>query len=73
MGAMSDHTLRVVIDQIVQHATKRSIIDNEAGAGPSLTHPVNPKGAVLDRIMQGADARSPMIGLRHQKLEAQKI
>lgn len=68
---MTHHPLSSLIDQIVQNAEKRGAFDNLPGAGKPLVHPDDPQNAVLNRIMQEADAKSPVVILRRQILEAQ--
>ena len=65
------HPLSGLIDQIVQNAEKRGDFDNLPGAGQPLPHLDDPQNAVLNRMMQEADAKSPVVVLRRQILEAQ--
>ncbi|MGJ8621224.1 MAG: DUF1992 domain-containing protein [Yoonia sp.] len=67
------HPLSGLIDQIVQNAERRGDFDNLPGAGKPLAHLDDPQNAVLNRIMQEADAKSPVVVLRRQILEAQEI
>lgn len=66
------HPLSGLIDQIVQNAERRGDFDNLPGAGKPLAHLDDPQNAVLNRIMQEADAKSPVVVLRRQILEAQE-
>ena len=66
------HPLSGLIDQMVQNAEQRGDSDNLPGAGKPLAHLDNPQNAVLNRMMQEADAKSPVIVLRRQILEAQE-
>lgn len=66
------HPLSGLIDQIVQNAEKRGDFDNLPGAGKPLPHLDDPQNAVLNRMMQEADAKSPVVVLRRQILEAQE-
>lgn len=65
------HPLSSLIDQIVQNAERRGDFDNLPGAGKPLVHPDNPTDAVLNRLMAEADAKSPVVILRQQILQAQ--
>lgn len=65
------HPLSGLIDQIVQNAEKRGDFDNLHGAGKPLPHLDDPQNAVLNRMMQEADAKLPVVILRRQILEAQ--
>lgn len=65
------HPLSGLIDQIVQNAKKRGDFDNLHGAGKPLPHLDDPQNAVLNRMMQEADAKLPVVILRRQILEAQ--
>ena len=66
------HPLELLIDQIVQNAEKRGDFDDLPGAGKPLVHLDDPQNAVLNRMMQEADAKSPVVVLRRQILEAQE-
>ena len=66
------HPLDRLIDQIVQNAEKRGEFENLPGAGKPLEHLDDPQNAVLNRMMQEADAKSPVVVLRRQILEAQE-
>ena len=66
------HPLSGLIDQIVQNAEKRGDFDDLPGAGKPLAHLDDPQNAVLNRMMQEADAKSPVVVLRRQILEAQE-
>ncbi|WP_341366920.1 DUF1992 domain-containing protein [Yoonia sp. BS5-3] len=65
------HPLSHLIDQIVQDAEKRGDLDNLPGAGKPLPHLDDPQNAVLNRMMQEADAKSPVVILRQQILASQ--
>ena len=65
------HPLESLIDQIVQKAEKRGDFDNLAGAGKPLVHPDNPADAVLNRLMKEADAKSPVVVIKRQIVDAQ--
>ena len=65
------HPLSGLIDQIVQNAEKRGDFDNLHGAGKPLPHLDDPQNAILNRMMQEADAKSPVVILRRHILEAQ--
>lgn len=65
------HPLSGLIDQIVQNAEERGDFDNLRGAGKPLPHLDDPQNAVLNRMMREAGAKSPVIVLRRQILEAQ--
>jgi len=64
------HSLSCLIDQFVQNAEKRGAFDDLPGAGKPLAHPDDPQNAVLNRMMKEADAKSPVVILRRQILEA---
>lgn len=64
--------LSSLIDQIIQNAERRGDFDNLPGAGKPLPHLADPQNAVLNRMMQEADAKSPVVILRRQILEAQE-
>ncbi|WP_108813854.1 J-domain-containing protein [Loktanella sp. Alg231-35] len=66
-----DHPLRGLIDQIVENAERRGEFKDLPGAGKPLAHLDDPQNAVLHRMMQEADAKSPVVVLRRQILEAQ--
>ena len=66
------HPLDSLIDQIVGAAAKRGDFDDLPGAGKPLPPVENPQDAVLARIMQEADATSPVVVLRRQILAAQE-
>ena len=66
------HPLSGLIDQIVQNAEKRGDFDDLRGAGKPLAHLDDPQNAVLNRMMQEADATSPVVVLRRQILAAQE-
>jgi hypothetical protein len=66
------HPLSGLIDQIVQNAEKRGEFDDLPGAGKPLANLDHPQNAVLNRMMQEADAKSPVVILRRQILEAQE-
>ncbi|MEJ8561442.1 DUF1992 domain-containing protein [Yoonia sp. GPGPB17] len=65
------HPLSGLIDQIVQNAEKRGEFNDLPGAGKPLAHLDDPQNAVLNRMMQAADAKSPVVVLRRQIIEAQ--
>ena len=67
-----DHPLRGLIDQIVENAERRGDFKDLPGAGKPLAHLDDPQNAVLNRMMQEADAKSPVVVLRRQILEAQE-
>ena len=67
-----NHPLQSLIDQIVQNAERRGDFDDLPGAGKPLPHLDDPQNAVLNRMMQEADAKSPVVVLRRQILEAQE-
>lgn len=67
-----NHPLESLIDQIVQNAEKRGDFDNLPGAGKPLPRLDDPQNALLNRMMQEADAKSPVVVLRRQILEAQE-
>ena len=64
------HPLSSLIDQIVENAEKRGEFDDLPGAGKPLPHLDDPQNAVLNRMMKEADAKSPVVILRRQILEA---
>lgn len=66
------HPLSGLIDQIVENAERRGDFKDLPGAGKPLAHLDDPQNAVLNRIMQEADAKSPVVILRRQILEAQE-
>lgn len=66
------HPLSSLIDQIIQNAEKRGEFDDLPGAGKPLVHLDDPQNAVLARMMKEADAKSPVVILRRQILEAQE-
>ncbi len=66
------HPLSSLIDQIVQNAEKRGDFDDLPGAGKPLAHLDDPQNAVLNRMMQEADAKSPVVILRQQILASQE-
>ncbi|MEL6683680.1 MAG: DUF1992 domain-containing protein [Pseudomonadota bacterium] len=66
------HPLSGLIDQIVQNAEKRGEFDDLPGAGKPLAHLDDPQNAVLNRMMREADAKSPVVVLRQQILDAQE-
>ncbi len=66
------HPLSSLIDQIVQNAEKRGEFDDLPRAGNPLPHLDDPQNAVLNRMMQEADAKSPVVVLRRQILECQE-
>lgn len=66
------HPLESLIDQIVENAQKRGDFENLPGAGKPLAHLDDPQNAVLTRMMQEADAKSPVVVLRSQILDAQE-
>lgn len=67
-----NHPLSGLIDQIVQNAEKRGDLDDLPGAGKPLAQLDDPENAVLNHIMQEADAKSPVVVLRNQILAAQE-
>ncbi len=67
-----DHPLRGLIDQIVENAERRGDFKDLPGAGKPLAHLDDPQNAVLNRMMQEADAKSPVVVLRRQILDAQE-
>ena len=66
------HPLSGLIDQIVQNAEKRGDFDDLPGAGKPLAHLDDPQNAVLNRMMQEAEAKSPVVVLRRQIIAAQE-
>jgi len=66
------HPLELLIDQIVQNAEKRGDFDDLPGAGKPLAHLDDPQNAVLNRMMQEAEAKSPVVVLRRQIIAAQE-
>lgn len=66
------HPLSSLIDQIVQKAHSRGDLDDLPGAGKPLAHLDDPQNAVLNRMMQEADAKSPVVVLRLQIIDAQE-
>ncbi len=66
------HPLQSLIDQIVQNAEKRGDFDDLPGAGKPLAHLDDPQNAVLNRMMQEAEAKSPVVVLRRQIIAAQE-
>jgi len=66
------HPLQSLIDQIVQNAEKRGDFDDLPGAGKPLAHLDDPQNAVLNRMMQEAGAKSPVVVLRRQIIAAQE-
>ncbi len=64
------HPLSSLIDQIVANAERRGDFKDLPGAGKPLPHLDDPQNAVLNRMMKEADAKSPVIVLRRQILEA---
>jgi len=66
------HPLESLIDQIVQNAEKRGDFDDLPGAGKPLAHLDDPQNAVLNRMMQEAEAKSPVVVLRRQIIAAQE-
>ena len=65
------HPLSSLIDQIVADAERRGDFDDLPGAGKPLPDLDDPQNAVLARMMKEADAKSPVVILRRQILEAQ--
>ena len=66
-----DHPLMSLIDQQIAKAQAEGQFEDLAGAGKPLDLTGNAADAVLSRMMQEADATSPLVELKRQIAHAQ--
>ena len=65
-----DHPLISLIDQRIRDAERRGEFDNLPGTGKPLPNVSNPEDALLNRLMKEHGAKSPLVILREQIVEA---
>ena len=65
-----DHPLISLIDQRIHEAEARGDFDDLPGAGKPLPHEPDPENALINRLMKEHGAKSQLVVLREQIVEA---
>lgn len=67
-----DHPLISLIDQAIAKAEREGQFDNLPGAGKPIDTSRDPMDALVERMREGAEVRSPIAVLRGQIVEAEE-